>query len=657
MDPAPAGAQLSTPPEADWPPDLRLPPPPQAAGMDDSQFLGSIIGLPAPPRLDLPVGPKRRGRPPKNKDAAGPGTALVAAAPPKPARRKEDEEEVVCFICFDGGNLVVCDRRGCPKVYHPACIKRDEAFFNSRSKWNCGWHICSSCEKAVHYMCYTCTYSLCKVCIKQGKFFSVRGTKGFCDTCFGTILLIESKDESATKVDFDDILSWEYLFKLYWLDLKGKLSLTLEELTSAKNRWNVPVTSARKEKDESSDDLYDVNNDDGAGSDCSSRKRRRGNSTRKKVRKRRKVDSDCSIAAKKVELPINDAGILPTEVPNGQVPLPVPVDTKVPNERVPLPVVMEVQHERVPLTVDTKWASSELLEFVGHMRDGDQSFVSQFDVQTLLLEYIKKNNLRDPKRKSQIVCDARLHRLFRKSRVAHFEMLKLLEMHFLTNETPKVSDNSQVTINASSAQVDANGYSDMATKSSPEKRRRMHRKMDREPQVNLEAYAAIDRHNINLIYMRRSVMEDLVDDATFSDKIYGAFVRIKISGVGQKQDIYRLVKVVGTHKVPEKYSIGKKMTNFALEILNLDKKEIIRMDTVSNQDFTEEECTRLRQSMKCGLISRLKVRDIQEKAKILQSARVNDWFENEKERLGHLRDRASETGRRKEYPFDHLTMM
>ncbi|KAG2544124.1 hypothetical protein PVAP13_9NG789300 [Panicum virgatum] len=649
-----AGAQQLTPPEADWPPELRLPPPPQAPGMDDSQFLSSIIGV--PPRQDPPA-PKRRGRPPKNKE--GPTTALVAAAP-KPAKRKDDDEEVVCFICFDGGNLVVCDRRGCPKVYHPACIKRDEAFFQSRSKWNCGWHICSSCEKAVHYMCYTCTYSLCKVCIKQGKFFSVRGTKGFCDTCFGTILLIESKDESATKVDFDDILSWEYLFKLYWLDLKGKLSLTLEELTNAKNRWNVPITPARKEKDESSDDLYDVNNDDDAGSDCSSRKRRRGNSARKKVRKRRKVDSDCNIAAKKVELPVKDAGGLPTEVLNERTPLPVdtkvpieqvplPVDTKEQNEWVPLPVDMEVQNEWVPLPVDTKWASPELLEFVGHMRGGDQSFISQFDVQTLLLEYIKKNNLRDPKRKSQIVCDTRLHRLFRKSRVAHFEMLKLLEMHFLMNETPKVSDNSQVPINPNLAQVDNNGYSDMAVKLSPDKRRRMHRKMDREPQVNLEAYAAIDMHNINLIYIRRSLMEDLIDDATFSDKIYGAFVRIKISGVGQKQDIYRLVKVVGTHKVPEKYSIGKKMTNFALEILNLDKKEIITMDTISNQDFTEEECKRLRQSMKCGLISRLKVGYIQEKAKILQSVRVNDWFENEKERLGHLRDRASETGRRKEF--------
>jgi hypothetical protein len=65
-----------------------------------------------------------------------------------------------------------------------------------------GWHICSSCEKAVQYMCYTCTYSVCKGCVKQGKFFGVRGSKGFCDTCYGTILLIESKDDGAKVHNF-----------------------------------------------------------------------------------------------------------------------------------------------------------------------------------------------------------------------------------------------------------------------------------------------------------------------------------------------------------------------------------------------------------------------------------------------------------------------
>ncbi|XP_062200991.1 uncharacterized protein LOC133903589 [Phragmites australis] len=665
------GAEMLSPGEAEWPPELRLPPPPpppslpkhpgpprlappslcneppptphlppprlqskkepspprHTEGFDDQQFLGSIMGAAAQPQpqpqpqqqpaataAGAPVPLKRkRGRPPKNRDGAA-----AVAAPAKPVKQKE--EEVVCFICFDGGNLVVCDRRGCPKVYHPACIKRDESFFRSRGKWDCGWHICSSCEKAVQYMCYTCTYSVCKGCIKQGKFFGVRGNKGFCDTCYGTILLIESKDDGAkVSVDFDDKNSWEYLFKLYWLDLKGKHLLTLEELISAKSRWVVPTTAGRREKEVSSDELYDTNNDQDASFGISSRKRRQNNSLGKRGRKHQK---DSGITAAKCEISVKGAGSLPNILPC----------------------------EKMALPGDTKWASSELLEFIGHMRNGDSSYISQFDVQVLLLEYIKQNNLRDPRRKSQIICDARLSNLFRKPRVGHFEMLKLLEMHFLVKETPATNVDSQRAIDPDSAQVGNEGYDGLTAKLGSDKRRKAHKKIERELTANPEDYAAIDMHNINLIYLRRSLMEDLIDDdaAAFSDKIAGAFVRIRISGLGQKEDMYRLVKVLGTHMVAERYSVGKKTTDYALEISNLDKKEVITMDTISNQDFTEEECKRLRQSMKFGLITQLKVGDIYEKAKIFHSLRVKDWLENEKQRLSHLRDRASETGRRKE---------
>jgi hypothetical protein len=41
-------------------------------------------------------------------------------------------------MCFDGGDLVLCDRRGCTKAYHPSCVDRDEAFFQTKGKWNCG---------------------------------------------------------------------------------------------------------------------------------------------------------------------------------------------------------------------------------------------------------------------------------------------------------------------------------------------------------------------------------------------------------------------------------------------------------------------------------------------------------------------------------------
>ncbi|PHU19379.1 Zinc finger CCCH domain-containing protein 44 [Capsicum chinense] len=175
---------------------------------------------------------RKRGRPPRGQGKT------AAAVKVQRVVVEEDEEEDVCFICFDGGSLVLCDRKGCPKAYHPACIKRDEEFFSSNAKWFCGWHICSVCQKGSHYMCYTCTYSLCKGCAKSADYACIRGKKGFCSMCMKTILLIENKDQGNSEkvqVDFDDKGSWEYLFKLYWVCLKEKLSLTLSELIQAKN--------------------------------------------------------------------------------------------------------------------------------------------------------------------------------------------------------------------------------------------------------------------------------------------------------------------------------------------------------------------------------------------------------------------------------------
>ncbi|KAI7734951.1 hypothetical protein M8C21_021943, partial [Ambrosia artemisiifolia] len=77
----------------------------------------------------------KRGRP-----ARGQAKAVVAKRVGSSGKKVKEveEDEDVCFICFDGGSLVLCDHRGCPKAYHPACIKRDEAFFESAAKWNCG---------------------------------------------------------------------------------------------------------------------------------------------------------------------------------------------------------------------------------------------------------------------------------------------------------------------------------------------------------------------------------------------------------------------------------------------------------------------------------------------------------------------------------------
>ena len=45
--------------------------------------------------------------------------------------------------------------------------------------------------------------------------------------------------------------------------------------------------------------------------------------------------------------------------------------------------------------------------------------------------------------------------------------------------------------------------------------------------------------------------------------------------------------LAGTRIGEESYKAGTKMTNIVLEILNLQKKEDVTVDLVSNQDFTE----------------------------------------------------------------------
>ncbi|KAJ6802286.1 zinc finger CCCH domain-containing protein 19-like [Iris pallida] len=541
---------------------------------------------------------KKRGRP-----RTGQGGRI--RGPPK---QKEDEESL-CFICFDGGDLVVCDHRGCPKVYHPSCVNRDDAYFQAKGQWNCGWHICSKCTKSSRYMCYTCTYSLCKGCIKEAGFVFVRQNKGFCETCIKTVMLIETneyEDETMAGLDFDDKNSWLYLFKDYWVELKEKLSLTLEELTRARILSKDSNVASQFEKP--LDNLGEASDDQGGSSSSFPGGRKASVSSSKKARKRSRKNKEDS--------------------------------------------VKEVEAEGTSSSEEPEWASKELLEFVAHMKDGDRSVLSQFDVQALLLHYIRLNNLRDPRNRGQIRCDSRLWTLFGKSRVGHLEMLKLLESHFLLKEASPLAtdDNQGGVVDPDPSQMEGN--SDASTKIALYLKRKSRRKVDGNEPAHIDDYAAIDVHNINFLYLRRNLMEELLNEIdTFSEYVVGSFVRIRISALGQKQDLYRLVQVVGTGKAAEKYKIGKRATDITLEILNLDKREYITMDIISNQDFTEEECKRLRQSVKCGLIDRLTVGEVQEKARALQNARVNDWLESEKLRLGNLRDRASEKGRRKEYPF------
>lgn len=281
--------------------------------------------------------------------------------------------------------------------------------------------------------------------------------------------------------------------------------MSYDEIANAKNPRKGSDKNASKH--DSHDELYDANDDVGPGSDSDP------GSAEATVSKRRKLKRRSKSRAKEDDSPS---------------------------------VVRVSSAEGASMGENVEWASKELLDLVMHMRDGDKSVLSQFDVQTLLLDYIKKYKLRDPHRRTHVICDARLQNLFGKPRVGHFEMLKLLESHFLVKEDSQVDDVEGSVVDTEANQ-ETDAFFDTPIRSGKEKKRKSRKRPDeRGLQSNVDDYAAIDMHNINLIYLRRNLAEELLEDGeAFHEKAIGCFVRIRISNSSQKQDLYRLVQVTG----------------------------------------------------------------------------------------------------------------
>ncbi|KAK9113021.1 hypothetical protein Scep_020540 [Stephania cephalantha] len=267
-------------------------------------------------------------------------------------------KEDLCFVCLDGrdaGEMVGCGRRDCAKAYHLDCVNQDERILSNAGRWTCG-----------------------------------RRSKGFCDHCVKYVMRIED-DKPRDKVeksgaDFDDEFSWHSHFKDYWIDLKNKLSITLNELKQAKNLSdNKDFASKYVSSDCPIEDIETMNS-------------RRSNTERR-------FES----------APQDGSAEVPQVTDNGG---------------------------RSALNC-TKWASKELLELIGYMKNGDTSFLSHLDARAVLLEYIARNKLRDPDEKSQVVCDSRLRKLFGKTHVKHFEMLRLFDSHFLIKEDNQAEVNTR----------------------------------------------------------------------------------------------------------------------------------------------------------------------------------------------------------------------
>ncbi|XP_072999806.1 uncharacterized protein At5g08430-like isoform X2 [Typha latifolia] len=516
---------------------------------------------------------------------------------------KEEIAEDYCFTCKDGGHLRVCDFKNCLKAYHPECVGRDPSFLETDEQWNCGWHSCFICKKSSSFQCFCCTSSVCRRCIREAEFVQVKKkTKGFCSNCLKLALLIEENvdaDSDGGKVDFKDSETYEFLFKDYWELVKEKEGLSILHLRAA----DALLKRGENYKHESDSDKLpeeDPMSEDDLEDNC---------------------DDEISFL----------------------------VDLKVKQRRTKTPI----KRFRSKKKTYVGWGSEELIKFLSSIGKDITEPLSQLDACEIVKDYIQANNLLHPdKKKKHVACDEKLHSLFRKKKLKLHKIYSLLENHFAANDDSDddISFSSEENDNSAARKKKQNMSSEhKVLKSHPYYYR------DKALEPTKSCYASIVLENIKLVYLKRSLIVDLLKyPETFEEKVVGCFVRVKNDPkdfYNIPQNLYQLGRVSSIKKASEAYKMGESSTDVILCVSNMWKD--IQITMLSDDDIEEEECEELRQLVQKGLFRRPTVAELEEKVRTVHEDLTNHWIDRELVKLQRLIDRANEKGWRREL-FDYI---
>lgn len=164
------------------------------------------------------------------------------------------------------------------------------------------------------------------------------------------------------------------------------------------------------------------------------------------------------------------------------------------------------------------WGSKELIEFLTSIGKDTSNSLDQYGAAQVVREYIRQKDLLPRDKKKIVKCDDKLKSLFRRAKVKYNRIYSLLEKHIAVNmtsedETLASSDDNNEKFVTKKARI--GNYNSSTPK--------------RTPEVDKRCFAALVCHNINLIYLKKSLVVDLLKEPdTFESKVIGCFVRVKI---------------------------------------------------------------------------------------------------------------------------------
>ncbi|KAF6167332.1 hypothetical protein GIB67_043193 [Kingdonia uniflora] len=209
---------------------------------------------------------------------------------------------------------------------------------------------------------------------------------------------------------------------------------------------------------------------------------------------------------------------------------------------------MERSNERRKVNPKKKefgeWGSKCLTDFLESIGKDTSKPFSQDEVYNIIMGYINENKLHHPeKRKKRVLCDPQLRLVFQKQSFKRNKMNELLESHFLVNQV--VSEEEDIGCYPEE-------FEDPVSRSYKRPRKTSSDgiiipKKNKVLETPKSCFAAIIVQNIKLVYLKRSLIEDLLKTpGTFDDKLMWSFVRIKSDPNDYFQkNPYQLVQVIG----------------------------------------------------------------------------------------------------------------
>ncbi|XP_021772640.1 uncharacterized protein At5g08430-like [Chenopodium quinoa] len=538
----------------------------------------------------------------------------------EPIKGGEVESEDYCFVCKDGGLLMVCDYKGCVKSYHAECVGKEESTEDTDDPWICGWHNCLVCKRNSKYQCFCCPNAVCQSCFKDAAFAKTVGGKGFCNDCLKLALLGEEGvdvDSDGEKVDFKDRETYEGLFKEYWDIVKEKEGLTLEDLHDADVQIKKDDDRDKPHKSHKSRQLHHSDSDESVKEE-----------ENKELISDDDHDSDGGDDG--------DSAVQPVIISNKKKPKQLPRRRKGP--------------KRIEFV---GWASKVLIAFLESIGVDTSKKLSQDDVASLINKYVHENKLFDPDKKKKVLCDVRLRPLIGRKSFSIYKINDALEGHFSENLDKSEGEgySSGCEEEKASLPIKKNWWRKLGSfqhKGSLMEKFQQKEAVLEEPKkpivvskVIYSQFATISPQNMKLVYLKRCLVEKLLEQReTFESKVVGSFVKVKSEPFDARLP-YQLLPVKGISNSGEKNN-GK----FFLQVSNLANDVPIRL--LSNDDIAEEDCEGLRQKVDNGLLPKPTVVELEKKAKEIHEDITKYWITRELSILKNRIDQANEKGRRHE---------